>query len=190
MAWVRSTWACLLLLADGIQRRMCQHIASPASIAASACFRHVQHVLRQDRTHRREQTAVGVAHSFFSYYIIITFEQEMLPSISCSPIKCVTHEKAAEVRREGNGRLQLRYFVVVIGVEPLGHVQGGGSVNPAGHGEHASVAGREVRMAFGHCTEELSPGFSRTDEETVAGRISRNMDIGSKVESGHKTKVE
>ena len=47
---------------------------------------------------------------------------------------------------------------MVVGVEPLGHVEGGGTVHAPSHGEHALVAGREVAVSLGHRAEKLSPG--------------------------------
>lgn len=74
----------------------------------------------------------------------------------CNPFS-KTHEEIAEVRCKCNRRLELRNLVVIVCVEPLGHVQSRGSVNSARHGKHAPVPRGEVCVTLGHCAEELRP---------------------------------
>lgn len=55
---------------------------------------------------------------------------------------------------------------MVVGVEPLGHVEGRSAVDSACHGEHTLVAGLQVAVALGHDAEPLGPAPSSMCGET------------------------
>lgn len=67
------------------------------------------------------------------------------------------HQVAVEVGLQRHGGLQFGDLVVVVRVEPLGHVQRGRAVHTSRHGEHSTVAGRQVAVALRHGTEVLRP---------------------------------
>lgn len=58
----------------------------------------------------------------------------------------IPHQVAVEVRLKHDRGLELGYFIVVVRVEKLGHVESRSAFDAPCHGEHALVAGGEVAV--------------------------------------------